>query len=52
MSCYQRDLLQVPILLKVTVVGIGKMKRRIRNSIIPFRINNRPELVVITLYNK
>lgn len=28
---------------KTTMVG---------NSIIPFRINNRPELVVITLYNK
>ena len=26
--------------------------RAIGNSIMPFRINNRPELVVITLYNK
>ena len=28
------------------------VSRGIGNSIIPFRINNRPELVVITLYNK
>ena len=26
--------------------------KKIGNSIIPLRINNRPELVVITLYNK
>ena len=28
------------------------VSRGIGNSIIPLRINNRPELVVITLYNK
>lgn len=29
---YQRDLLQVPILLTVTVAGIGKMKEKVIKS--------------------
>ena len=29
---YQRDLLQAPILLKVTVAGIGKMKEKVIKS--------------------
>ena len=29
---YQRDLLQVPILLKVTVAGIGQMKEKVVKS--------------------
>lgn len=32
MFCYQRDLLQVPILLKATVAGIGKMKEKVIKS--------------------
>ena len=30
---YQRDLLQVPILLKVTVAGSGKMKEKVIKSL-------------------
>ncbi len=30
---YQRDLLQVPILLTVTVAGIGKMKEKVIKSL-------------------
>ena len=29
---YQRDLLQVPILLKATVAGIGKMEEKVIKS--------------------